>query len=89
MDAIMPGGRSIPEAEARRAHKVLKAVWMIVSAQHEDAVAADVARLGEPLRAAIEAGDWKAAAEAVDAVHAWMLTMAGVVTSRMTRVFER
>lgn len=84
----MPGGRSISEPEARRAHKVLQAVWVIVSAQHDDAVAADVARLGEPLRAAIDAGDWAAAAEAVAAVRAWMLTMAGVVTSRMTRVFD-
>jgi hypothetical protein len=89
MDAIMPGGRSISEPEARRAHKVLRAVWMIVSARQDDAIADDVARLGEPLRAAIEARDWAAAAEAVDAIRAWMLTMAGVVTSRMTRVFER
>jgi len=82
-------GRTISEANAVRAHKVLRAVWTIVSAQSDDAIAEDVARLGEPLRAAIERRDWAAAAVAVDAVRSWMLTMAGVVTSRMTRVFER
>ena len=82
-------GRRISEPEARRAHKVLRAVWVIASARHEDAVAGEVARLGEDLRAAIEARDWVAAATAVDAVRTWMTTMAGVVTSRMTRVFER
>jgi hypothetical protein len=79
---------TISEEDARRAHRVLRAVWMIASARHEDAVAADVARLGESLRRAIDAHDWRAARLAVDEVRAWMATMAGVIASRMTRVFE-
>ena len=79
---------TISEEDARRAHRVLRAVWMIASARHEDAVAADVARLGESLRQAIDAHDWRAARTAVDEVRAWMATMAGVIASRMTRVFD-
>lgn len=84
----MANGHSISAEDANRALRVLKAVWMIVSARHEDAVAVDVSRLGERLRTAIDAGDWVEAAAAADAVRSWMATMAGVVTSRMVNAFE-
>jgi N-acyl-D-aspartate/D-glutamate deacylase len=79
---------TITEAAARRAHRVLRAVWMILSAYHEDALAAEVARMGERLRRSLDDGDLAGAAEAIGEVRAWMATMAGVVTSRMTRVFD-
>lgn len=79
---------TVSEADAQRAHRVLRAVWMIASARQDDAVAAEVGRLGAALRDAIEARDWRAARAAIDEVRAWMSTMAGVVTARMTRVFE-
>ena len=61
---------------------------MIASAQHNDAVARDVAALGEELRAHIDAADWARAAQAIAKVQSWLATMAGVVTSRMQKVFE-
>jgi hypothetical protein len=67
---------------------VLQAVWVIVSSRHNDAVAADVAAMGERLRAAIDASDWAAAALATDQVRVWLSTMAGVVTSRLTHSFS-
>ena len=79
---------TIPEADARRAHRVLQAVWVIVSAQHNDALARDVAALGEKMRANIDAGDWKAAAATVEECNTWLATMAGVVTARMQQVFS-
>jgi hypothetical protein len=79
---------SLSEAEARRAHRVLQAIWIIASAQHDDAVAADVKRLGAALKQAIEDCDWKAAHAATDECRRWLATMAGVVTARMTRVFD-
>lgn len=89
MDAVYPTGRAtLSEAEARRAHRVLQAIWVIASARQNDAVAEDVARLGDDLRRAIDASDWRAARDAVEAVRAWLSTMAGVVGSRMTRVFD-
>jgi N-acyl-D-aspartate/D-glutamate deacylase len=79
---------AITEAAARRAHRVLRAVWMIVSSHHDDALAAEVARMGERLRQSIDDGDLPGAAAAVAEVRAWMATMAGVVTSRMTHAFD-
>jgi hypothetical protein len=80
--------KAIPPDDARRAHRALQGVWMIVSARHEDALARDVAATGEKLRAAIDANDWGTAAEAVEEIRGWMTTMAGVVTSRMQSCFE-
>jgi hypothetical protein len=78
----------VTEAEARRAHRVLQAIWMIASAQHNDSVARDVAALGEELRSHIDASDWTRAAQSIAKVQSWLATMAGVVTSRMQKVFE-
>jgi hypothetical protein len=72
-----------PLDDARRARRVLRGVWAIVEARQRDAVADEVARLGEELGAAIEREDPAAAAAALAKVRAWMATMAGVVTSRM------
>ena len=78
----------IDDDDAARAHRVLRAVWVIVSASHHDAVARDVAQLGQRLRNAIERGDRAAAAAAVGDVKTWLATMAGVVTSRLCQTFE-
>lgn len=75
-------------AQAQRAYRVLRALWVIVSASHEDAVARDVAGMGERLRAALERGDRAAAAAALRDVRSWLETMAGVVTSRLCQAFE-
>ena len=61
---------------------------MITSAMQTDEVAADVERLGDSLKKAIDGANWQAAKIAVDDCRQWMSTMAGVVTSRMTRVFD-
>jgi hypothetical protein len=74
--------------DARRAQRVLRAVWIIVEARQRDAVAAEVARLGEALGGAIERGDRAAADAAIAAVRAWLATMAGVVTSRLIHAFD-
>jgi hypothetical protein len=79
---------TISEADARRAHRVLQSVWVIVSARQDDAVAADVARMGDRLRRALDARDWPEAAASVAEVRAWLATMAGVVTARLTHVFD-
>lgn len=76
------------ENEARRAHRVLQAIWVIVSAQSNDAVARDVAELGEKLRGSLDSGDFAATREAMEECRAWLSTMAGVVTARMQNVFE-
>jgi D-serine deaminase-like pyridoxal phosphate-dependent protein len=81
------GGRENDD-DAIRAHRVLRAIWVIVSASQSDAVARDVAEMGERLRAAIERGDRGAAEAAVTDVRAWLSTMAGVVASRMVQAFE-
>jgi hypothetical protein len=67
---------------------VLQAIWLIASAQHNDAVARDIAELGEELRAHIDAADWAKAAQSIAQVRSWLATMAGVVTSRMQKVFD-
>ncbi len=69
--------------DARRAQRVLRGVWVIVEARQRDAVADEVARLGEALGGAIERRDEAAIARALSDVRGWMATMAGVVTSRM------
>jgi hypothetical protein len=78
---------SVDLADAERAQRVLRAVWVIVEAQHRDAVADEVARLGEALGAAITSGDRAGCDRALADVRAWLATMAGVVTSRMVQVF--
>ncbi len=78
----------LTDDEAARAHRVLRAVWIIVSAFHRDAVAGEVAAMGERLRLAIERGDRVEAKAAVQAVRTWLSTRAGVVTSRLCQVFE-
>lgn len=78
----------VTEAQARRAHRVLQAVWVLASAQHNDAVARDVAALGERLKVSIDGADWEGAAAAMREVQAWLATMAGVITSRMQKVFD-
>ncbi len=85
----MESGRQRLDDEAiARAHRVLRAVWVIVSSSHDDAVARDVAAMGERLRRAIDRGDRRAAAAAVGEVRSWLATMAGVVTSRLCQAFE-
>jgi hypothetical protein len=74
--------------DARRAQRVLRAVWVIVEARQRDAVAAEVARLGEALGAALERGDRAAAETALAEVRAWLATMAGVVTARLIHAFD-
>ncbi len=88
MDVATHGRVSISEAEAKRAYRVLQAVWIVASAKHKDAIADDVERLGETLKAAIDASDWQAARTATEDCRRWLQTMAGVINSRMTRVFE-
>jgi len=80
---------TISEHDARRAHRVLKAIWVIVAAQHDDALAREVAALGERLRGSIDSGDWSSASAAVDDCNRWLSTMAGVVASRMQQAFVR
>ncbi len=87
-DYVSTERTTISEDDARRAHKVLQAVWVIVSSRHNDAVAQDVAAMGGRLRAAIDARDWTAAAVANEQVRTWLTTMAGVVTSRLTHSFS-
>ena len=69
--------------DARRAQRVLRAVWVIVEARQRDAVADEVARLGERIGAAIERRDPTALLSSLAEVRTWTATMAGVVTSRM------
>lgn len=76
------------EREARRAHRVLQAIWIIVSAQSNDAVARDVAELGEKLKTSIDSGDSNATRDAMEECRSWLSTMAGVVTARMQHAFE-
>jgi len=80
---------TISEHEARRAHRVLKAIWVIVAAHNDDALAREVAALGERLRASIDAGDWASAGAAVDDCNRWLTSMAGVVAARMQQAFVR
>ena len=85
----MESGRQRLDDDAiARAHRVLRAVWVIVSSSQNDAVARDVAAMGERLRSAIDRGDRPAAAAAVGEVRSWLATMAGVVTSRLCQAFE-
>ena len=73
---------------AKRAHRCLQSVWVIVSAMHDDAVAKDVEHLGKKLSEAIEMGDLPACQNAVTEVRSWLNTSAGVVMSRLQHVFE-
>jgi hypothetical protein len=84
----MTGESGREDDAAAQAYRVLRAIWVIVSASQRDAVARDVAAMGERLRAAIERGDRPAAAAAVRDVRSWLATMAGVVASRMVQAFE-
>lgn len=74
--------------EARRAHRCLQSVWVIVSSQHDDAVAADVAVMGQKLSAAIEARDLRACESAVQTIRTWLTSSAGVVVARLQHIFE-
>lgn len=74
---------------AERAHRVLRSVWVIVSAMHNDAVAKDVEAMGKRLSDAIAAQDMAACAESVEEIRVWLSTSAGVVTSRLQFVFEK
>jgi hypothetical protein len=84
----MRGDSDREDEAAAQAYRVLRAIWVIVSASQRDAVARDVEAMGERLRAAIERGDRQAAAAAVRDVRSWLATMAGVVASRMVQAFE-
>ncbi len=75
--------------EAERAHRCLRAIWVIVSAMNDDAVAKDVEAMGKNLGAAISAGDLQSCTEAVDEVRGWLSSSAGVVLSRLQYVFEQ
>ncbi len=75
--------------QARRAHRCLQSVWVIVSSEHDDAVAHDVAALGRRLSTAIEAKDLAACEAAVVEVRSWLASSAGVVVSRLQYVFEK
>lgn len=78
----------LSENEARRAHRCMQAVWLIVSARHDDALAKDVARLGEKLKSAIDHADWQAAHRAREEIRSWLSVSAGVVLARLQHVFE-
>ena len=78
----------ITHEAAKRAHRCLQSVWVIVSASHDDAVAAEVAAMGKRLSTAIESNDLVACARSVEEVRAWLCTSAGVVVSRLQYVFE-
>lgn len=73
---------------ARTAHRVLQSVWLIVSASQSDAVASDVAAMGEKLRDAIAREDVRACDEAIAEVRVWLATSAGVVLARLEHVFR-
>lgn len=74
--------------QARRAHRCLQSVWVIVSAQHDDAVAKDVEAMGRKLSTALDARDLVACRAAAEEVRTWLTTSAGVVVSRLQHVFE-
>jgi hypothetical protein len=73
---------------AERAHRCLRAVWVIVSAMNDDAVAKDVEMMGKRLSSAIEEKDVEATAAAMEEVREWLTTSAGVVLGRLQYVFE-
>jgi hypothetical protein len=73
---------------ARRAQRALRAVWLIVSARHEDALAEEVERMGQELARAIQARDLAACADSIDEARAWLSTSGGVVLARLQHVFE-
>jgi len=81
-------GHSLDEASAKRAHRVLQAMWLIASSRHDDAVARDIAELGSRLKSHIEAHQWDQARTTVDEARSWLASMAGVITSRMQNAFE-
>lgn len=74
--------------QARRAHRCLQSVWVIVSSQHDDAVAKDVEAMGRKLSAALDERDLAACQVAVQEVRTWLTSSAGVVVSRLQHVFE-
>jgi hypothetical protein len=80
--------RVVSEEKARKAHRCLQGVWLIVSANHDDALARDVAALGERLKAAIEASDWQGAHDCCEEIRSWLSISAGTVISRLQHVFE-
>ena len=80
--------KPLDPAEVDEQLRVLRAIWVLVSARVRDDLGRQVAELGEKLQAARDAEDWQACREVLDDVRQWLATMAGVVTSRMTRVFD-
>jgi len=74
---------------AKLAHRSLQAVWIIVSAGHEDAVADEVAAMGTKLSDAIERRDQADCKAATEEVRSWLTTSAGVVLGRLEHVFRQ
>ncbi len=73
---------------AKRAHKSLQSVWVLVSANGPDAVSDDVAKMGKALGDAIAREDIEAARAAMGTVRVWLATSAGVVLARLEHVFR-
>lgn len=73
---------------AKRAHKSLQSVWILVSASGPDAVSNDVAKMGKALGDAIAREDIEAATAAMAAVRVWLATSAGVVLARLEHTFR-
>ncbi|MCP4445214.1 MAG: hypothetical protein GY811_07720 [Myxococcales bacterium] len=74
---------------AKTAHRSLQSVWVLVSANHADAVSDDVAAMGKKLGDAIAREDAAACADAMEEVRVWLSTSAGVVLARLEHVFRK
>lgn len=75
-------------ARAELALRALRACWVIVSAQHVDAVGDGLERMGKELAAAIEAEDWDACNSVIGQARADMQQFGGVLMSRCEHVFR-
>ncbi len=73
---------------AKTAHRSLQSVWVLVTANGQDAVSDDVAAMGKELGDAIAQGDIAGCEKAMANVRIWLTTSAGVVLARLEHVFR-
>lgn len=73
---------------AELALEALRACWTIVSAQHRDAVADNIERMGAALSAALEAENWELCEEVIGEARVHLHQFGGVLMARCEHVFR-
>lgn len=87
MSTLTSTARPLTHDEVELRLKVLRAMWVLIAARQNDALADQVRDFGDRLKTAKKAGDWTTAREVIAESRRWLATHAGTVTARMTAVF--